>query len=92
MSIPKIYFADNGLYLGEGGIDKLMENLVFMEFKRRGCRENKDLFYWKDHTGREADFVIKRKNEIAQLIQVCYELTPENEKRELNSLIKASKN
>jgi len=91
MSTPKIYFVDNGLYLGEGGIGKLMENLVFMEFKRRGYRENKDLFYWRDYTGREVDFIIKKEKEIVQLIQVCYELTPENEKRELNSLIKASK-
>ena len=91
MSIPKIYFADNGLYLREGGIGKLMENLVFMELKRRGYRENRDLFYWKDYTGREVDFVIKKGKQVIKLIQVCYELTIQNEKRELNSLIKASK-
>ena len=91
MSIPKIYLADNGLYMKEEEKSKLMENLVFMEFKRRGYRENENIFYWKDYTGKEVDFVIKKGSNITQLTQVCYELTPENEKRELNSLIKASK-
>ena len=91
MSIPKIYLADNGLYMKEEEKSKLMENLVFMEFKRRGYRENENIFYWKDYTGKEVDFVIKKGSNITQLTQVCYELTPENEKRELKSLIKASK-
>ena len=89
-SIPKIYFVDNGLYAGEGYLSRLLENLVFIELMRRGYTVNENIFYWKEQTGREVDFIIRRKNRVEQLIQVCYELTPENEKREIMSLVKAS--
>jgi len=87
MSIPKIFFVDNGLYMAEESISKLMENLVFMELKRRNYVENEKLFYWKNSFGREVDFIVLD----GELIQVCYELTYENRDREIKSLIKASK-
>ncbi|OYT31018.1 MAG: ATPase [Thermofilum sp. ex4484_79] len=87
MSIPKIFFVDNGLYMAEEDLGKMMENLVFMELKRRNYVENENLFYWKNSLGREVDFVIIDK----ELIQVCYELTYENKNREIRSLVKASK-
>lgn len=48
------------------------ENIVFLELMRRNLYLglNEELFYWKDHRGREVDFVIKRENEIIELIQV----------------------
>jgi len=87
MSIPKIFFVDNGLYMAEESISKLMENLVFMELRRRNYVENEKLFYWKNSFGREVDFIVID----GELIQVCYELTYENRDREIKSLIKASK-
>ena len=87
MSIPKIFFVDNGLYMAEESISKLMENLVFMELRRRNYVENEKLFYWKNSFGREIDFIVLD----GELIQVCYELTYENKDREIKSLIKASK-
>ena len=87
MSIPKIFFVDNGLYMAEESISKLMENPVFMELRRRNYVENEKLFYWKNSFGREIDFIVLD----GELIQVCYELTYENRDREIKSLIKASK-
>ncbi len=48
------------------------ENMVFLELMRRNLYLdlNIELFYWKDHRGREIDFVIKKENEIIELIQV----------------------
>lgn len=51
-----------------------------------------EIYYWKDTSGLEVDFVLARGPEVMQLIQVCYDL--ENiitRERELKSLVKASK-
>ena len=66
---------------------RFMENLVFIELKRRFKKEN--LFYYlKD--GFETDFVIKQGLKTKQLIQVCYKIEDEKTRnRELKSLIKA---
>ena len=46
--------------------------MVFLELMRRNLYLglNEELFYWKDHRGREVDFIIKKENEIIELIQV----------------------
>ena len=51
-----------------------MENVVFIELLRRKLYFNSDweLYYWKDHRGREIDFVIKTAESVKQLIQVTY--------------------
>ena len=93
-SIPKIYFVDNGLLTLKGirDLGRLMENLVFIELKRKGFVENETLFYYKSPDKKEVDFVIKEKTKIKQLIQVCYDIEDYNTKeRELKSLVKASK-
>ena len=88
-STPKIYLVDNGLYpRKEEGL--LLENLVFMELKRRGYRENREMYYWRDPTGKEVDFLVLRGG-AAQLIQVAYELTYRNIDREVKPLVKAAK-
>ena len=44
------------------------------------------------HKGKgECDFLINERNAITQVIQVCYNLTPTNKKREINGLIEAAK-
>ncbi len=84
----KSYFIDNALVQRIGfsfsdNLGRLLENLVFVELKRRGY----EIYYFSDKT--ECDFVIRKDNKIVQCIQVCYLLDQENELRELNGLLKA---
>ena len=92
----KIYVIDNSfiytypLKLTEER-GRLMENLVFTEFLKKGLKNGKNLFYWRDYGGREIDFVLKEGLRIKQLIQVTYaSAIDEVDKRELRSLVKAS--
>ncbi len=87
-SIKKIYCIDNGLlnsvsFKFSEDIGKLMENLVFIELKRR----NKEVFYYRKNY--ECDFIIKKKNKITEIIQVTGKLNDENYKREIEGLIEA---
>ena len=75
----KVYCIDSGLAgnvafkLGKDP-GRLMENIVFIELLRRKLYYNSgwELYYWKDHRGREIDFVIKTAESVTQLIQVTY--------------------
>jgi hypothetical protein len=50
-----------------------------------------ELYYWKDYQHREVDFIIKKETKVEQLIQVTAASEKnEIEKREYNSLLKAS--
>lgn len=89
-SIPKIYFADNGLLHSQGirDLGRLMENAVFSELERN---IDESLFYYRSVDGKEVDFVIKDGKVIKQLIQVCYAIEDFSTKeREIKALIKAS--
>ena len=75
----KVYCIDTGLANNvafklskEPG--RLMENIVFLELLRRKLYRNSgdELYYWKDHRGREIDFVVKTAESVKQLIQVTY--------------------
>ena len=50
-----------------------MENAIAIELQRRK-EKNKELevYYWKDATQHEVDFVIKGKTKVIQLIQSTY--------------------
>ncbi len=62
-----------------------LENLVFIELRRRG----REIFY---HLGqKECDFVLRSKNKITQAIQVTHLLHRENEEREIAGLLEAMK-
>ena len=95
-SPKKIYTVDNGFvaskavqHFSDNG--KLMENLVFTEFVKRGFEPNRELFYYKTRNGREVDFAIMNGYEISKLIQVCYDVRSSDvEQREVKSLIEAS--
>lgn len=52
-----------------------MENAVAVELQRRKAYFNRDLeiYYWKDYSGREVDFVLKEKR-VKNLLQVSYDL------------------
>lgn len=87
-AIKKIYCIDNGLlnavsFKFSDDIGKLMENLVFIELKRR----NKDIYYHRN--AYECDFLIKEKNKVVNAIQVTKQLDDNNIKREINGLVEA---
>lgn len=91
----KIYCVDTGFvnYFGfrfSEDKGRIMENLVAVELLRRDPKDR--IFYWKDYTGKEVDFVVKRGVKIKRLIQACYTTEDFNTKeRELKALVKASK-
>lgn len=56
---------------------------MFIELLRRNFKVS----YYSNKG--ECDFVVKKYNKIEDLIQVCYELTNNNKKREINHLLNA---
>lgn len=95
-SIPKVYLTDLGFVTLYGMEDKgrRIENLVAIELFRKKHYHNPllEIYFWKDYSGLEVDFVIKEGLEIKQLIQVCYDIDDFTTRgRELKALVKASK-
>lgn len=89
ISDKKSYVIDNGLrniisfYFSED-LGKSLENLVFLELKRRG----NEIYYYKNK--KECDFLIKDKERIIQTIQVSKDIEPgKNKDRELGGLMEA---
>ncbi len=87
-SIKKVYCIDNGLvnavsFRFSEDKGRLMENLVFVELRRRG----KKVYYNKDKS--ECDFLVCEKNRVAGALQVTNVLNDENETREINGLLAA---
>ena len=89
----KVYGIDVGLrncmsFRFSGDIGRLIENIVFMELKRRGH----EIFYWRSGAQREVDFVIKDGQKITRLVQVCFDLEEAAvRQREVTSLLEGSK-
>jgi len=84
----KVYLIDNGIALNTGyrlskDSGRILENLVFLELKRKGF----EVYYYRDKN--ECDFIIKDKK--FKAIQVCFDLNKENKKREFAGLIEAMK-
>lgn len=94
----KIYGIDTGLvnsvaFQFSENSGKVMENAVMIDLKRRGdyFESGTEVYYWRDYSGKEVDFAVKKRNKITQLIQVCHSLANfETKERELKSLLKAS--
>lgn len=63
-----------------------LENFIYLKLRREGG----EIFYYKT-VDSECDFLIKDRNEITQVIQVCQELTRENLERELRGIRSAMK-
>ena len=90
-STSKIYILDNSYYILNFWRFKqdywiLFENFVFMELKKLGFKENKDLFYFKNKEF-DIDFLVFKNNK-PKFIQVVYELNKENFDREIKQLQK----
>ena len=87
MNPKKIYLLDTGFSLLSTNFSenrgKLLENAVAVEMFRRRA----ECFYYKGR--RECDFIIKEGARPKVAIQVCWELTPKNETRELRGLREA---
>jgi len=108
----KIYCIDNGIanavsFRFSEDQGRAMENLVAVELYRQSsyADEGFEIYYWKDHIGREVDFLIKQGQKITQLIQVCYNLSEakisssaynlndeQTKTREINLCLKPAKN
>jgi predicted AAA+ superfamily ATPase len=92
----KVYCIDTGLSNTIGfkfsqNVGKLAENIVLLELKRREARDlNFKVYYWKDVSNRETDFVIKEGTKVTKLIQVCWDIANfETKKREVIGLLKS---
>jgi len=87
MNPKKVYLIDPGFaLLGEAFTENrghLLENVVVLELLRRQRR----MFYFKEH--QECDFIIQEGRRPSTALQVCWELTPRNEQRELKGLFEA---
>jgi predicted AAA+ superfamily ATPase len=87
----KMYVVDTGLiragsasFSNDNG--RLLENAVFGELRRRG----KEIFYFAENNS-ECDFVEMEKGRLKRPLQVCWELTGDNEEREIAGLVEALK-
>ncbi len=83
----KVYAIDNGILANvsfrfSANRGKLFENLVYSEFKKNGYQ-----IHFYQNKG-ECDFIISKES-TRNAIQVCYELTDQNRKRELDGLQEA---
>ena len=84
----KVYAIDLGLVnvisnTMTEDLGRKLENLIFLHLRRKFT----ELYYF-DKNG-ECDFVAMKNGVVTELVQVCYELTPDNLKRELNGLLQA---
>ena len=84
----KVYSIDNGFSYTNSvsfskDFGKMLENQVFLHLRRK----YKEIFYFQEKG--ECDFVIKEKDTISEVIQVCYDLNEENQDREIKGLMEA---
>lgn len=92
----KIYCIDNGFVTTRTGqfapdLGRLAENLVAVTLHKRALDGNCEVFFWKDARQWEVDFVVKEGRHVAQLIQVCWDLSrKETRQREMRALCRAS--
>ena len=88
---PRKFFSiDTGLYNAVSfkfseNIGRVFENAVFLALKRSGA----EVFYWQDK--QETDFVVREGRAVKRLINVCWDLTNDNKKREVAGLEEAMK-
>ena len=92
----KVYVVDNGFVSSKAfnlseNLGKLLENQVFIELLHRGYDTEKSLFYYHSRNDKETDFVVRERNKVTGLIQVCYDMSKEKtEKREVDSLVECA--
>ena len=68
-----------------------LETIVYVELLRRNRPINRDVYYFKNASGYEADFVVCKDNRVEEIYQVSYDIKKEKtRKRELRGLMAAS--
>lgn len=87
MNARKAYLIDPG-FAGLGvpfseNRGRLLENMVAVELYRR----KQECFFHKER--QECDFILKSGTKPILALQVCWEMTPQNETRELKGLVEA---
>ena len=96
LSQKKAYLPDTGfgnLYTAfSDKKSQLLENLVFLHLKRRqNTHPGEELYYWKNDSQEEVDFLVKEKDKVKSLIQVSHSMEKnQTRERELRALKKAS--
>ena len=87
MNPKKVYLSDTGFLMLSTPFSenrgKILENVVAVELFRR----EQEMFYFKGR--HECDFILKGGTRSHEAIQVCWELRPQNEKREFQGLMEA---
>ncbi|MDR2898142.1 MAG: ATP-binding protein [Spirochaetaceae bacterium] len=88
----KVYIADPGIIASSSlsfssNLGALLESFVFNSLRQSMGKEG-DLYYFSDKSGGECDFVVSPYSN-PSCVQVCWELSPDNQEREINGLIKA---
>ena len=94
----KIYPVDVSLmdsrpeaFVGEN-IGWRLETIVYIELLRRNRPKERDVYYYRNSSGYEADFVVCKNNIVEEIYQVSYDISKEKtRKRELRGLLTASK-
>jgi predicted AAA+ superfamily ATPase len=76
----KVYTIDNGFIFARSfdlsqNLGRLLENLVFTEFLRRGHIAGQTLFYYRSRNDKEIDFICKTGSKITELVQVSYDIS-----------------
>ena len=92
MSAPKkVYACDTGLVsaiesVDEANLGHKLENLVYLKLRN----PDDSIFYFvNDADGTECDFVVERRDGTFGAVQVCWELSRDNEEREINGALRA---
>jgi len=92
----KIYCIDNGIITATGfkatrNMGRLIENIVAIELlRRKSLNPTVEVYYWKDNTGKEVDFIVKQGLKVIEIIQVSYKIEdPDTRKREIRAILKA---
>lgn len=87
----KVYCIDHGLIQAvkpqiTEDRGRLLENIIFLHIKR----QERELYYYRTHNGREVDFICLDNNRKKDLIQVCWSLKDEKTRqREVSALFTA---
>lgn len=92
-SKSKVYLFDTGyihfLSNEPGDYGRILENIVFIElFRKQGNVENKNIFYFKSKE-QECDFIITKRDNVNEAIQVTYEFNEKNRDREIKGILNA---
>jgi predicted AAA+ superfamily ATPase len=97
LSPKKVYIGDAGLIKTgsisfSGNYGALLENCVYNSLRikagSRGSPSLRNIYYFATKKGGECDFVVN-PHDNPSCIQVCWELTSDNQDREINGLLEA---